>query len=90
MRLSTERSARTALGDATRVPVPVAAIELGASIGIGPVLRLEPQVRLTADLAAVDVDLGGPAPVRFTPVAVQFGIGISALTGRPGAKATSE
>jgi hypothetical protein len=69
------------LGVERRVPVPAAAIELGASIGLGQVLRLEPQVRLVIDLAPTEVDLGTETVV-FAPVAVQFGFGLRAMTGR--------
>ena len=66
-----------------RVPVPVLGVELGASIGLGPVLRIEPQVRLTVDLARTDIDLGGDVPGLLAPLAVQFGIALRAFTGRP-------
>ncbi|GEM_PF-2668937 len=70
------------LGVDERRAVPVAAVELAASIGAGPVLRFEPQVRLTIDLAPTDVDLGAPEPVRFAPLAVQFGVALRVMSGR--------
>jgi len=70
------------LGVDARVPVPAAALELAASIAAGSVLRIEPHVRLTVDLRPTDVDLGDGEPIRFTPLAVQFGVALRAVSGR--------
>ena len=65
-----------------RVPVPSAAVDLGVSIGVAGVLRIEPDVRLTIDLKPTDVDLGGAEPVRLAPLAVQFGLGLRVVSPR--------